>query len=247
MTKPQFPQLLVSARSPQEAIAAWQGGANLIDIKEPKRGPLGRADVSVWRAVRAVLPSEALISAALGELHEWDSQSDHDLQEFTTAFQNLTYRKLGFASLTHFNDIEQRWRKLQTFWGASSWIAAAYSDHERAHSPAPNQVCNMALKLGCAGVLLDSWDKSQQVAMDPIWLTDWVAHARAHGLVTAVAGGLDEVAIERLAVARPDWFAVRGAVCAHGDRQQTIVVDRVARLARLVQGIRDETVARSNC
>ena len=36
-------QLLVSVRSPAEALAALEGGAALIDVKEPARGSLGRA------------------------------------------------------------------------------------------------------------------------------------------------------------------------------------------------------------
>ena len=35
---------LVSVRSPEEALAALEGGADLIDVKEPSRGPLGAAD-----------------------------------------------------------------------------------------------------------------------------------------------------------------------------------------------------------
>ena len=35
--------LLVSVRNVEEALAALEGGASLIDVKEPSRGPLGRA------------------------------------------------------------------------------------------------------------------------------------------------------------------------------------------------------------
>ncbi|MGI9178650.1 MAG: (5-formylfuran-3-yl)methyl phosphate synthase, partial [Pirellulales bacterium] len=36
--------LLVSVRSVEEAIEAVEGTAAIVDIKEPSRGPLGRAD-----------------------------------------------------------------------------------------------------------------------------------------------------------------------------------------------------------
>ena len=39
------PQLLVSVRSAEEARAALEGGAALIDVKEPSRGSLGSASV----------------------------------------------------------------------------------------------------------------------------------------------------------------------------------------------------------
>src|SRR5262249_6225382 len=42
-----MPRLLVSVRDVREAEAALAGGADLIDIKEPAHGPLGRADDAV--------------------------------------------------------------------------------------------------------------------------------------------------------------------------------------------------------
>ena len=62
------PGLLVSVRSAPEARAACRGGATVIDVKEPARGPLGRADAPTWRAVRAVVPEAVPVSVALGEL-----------------------------------------------------------------------------------------------------------------------------------------------------------------------------------
>ena len=39
--------LLVSVRSAEEAITAVKAGADLIDVKEPARGPLGMAEAEV--------------------------------------------------------------------------------------------------------------------------------------------------------------------------------------------------------
>ena len=66
-----MPGLLVSVRSADEARAALAGGADVIDIKEPGRGPLGRADEATWRAVRAEVAGRVPVSAALGELAAW--------------------------------------------------------------------------------------------------------------------------------------------------------------------------------
>ena len=44
-------ELLVSVRSALEAEAALQGGADIIDVKEPMNGPLGRSDISTISAV----------------------------------------------------------------------------------------------------------------------------------------------------------------------------------------------------
>jgi uncharacterized protein (UPF0264 family) len=62
--------LLVSVRSAAEAEAALAGGAALIDVKEPARGSLGRADEAVIRAVLGAVAGRRPVSAALGELAE---------------------------------------------------------------------------------------------------------------------------------------------------------------------------------
>ncbi len=61
-------QLLVSVRSVEEAEAALLGGAGLINVKEPTRGPLGRADDSTIAAVIQHVAGRTPVSAACGEL-----------------------------------------------------------------------------------------------------------------------------------------------------------------------------------
>src|SRR5690242_4202542 len=60
--------LLVSVRSPAEAVAALEGGAALIDVKEPSRGPLGRADEDTITAIVQTVAGRRPVSVALGEL-----------------------------------------------------------------------------------------------------------------------------------------------------------------------------------
>ena len=60
--------LLISVRSAREAEIALCGGADLIDVKEPARGSLGRAKGSVIRDVVLRIAGQVPVSAALGEL-----------------------------------------------------------------------------------------------------------------------------------------------------------------------------------
>ncbi|MEK6259990.1 MAG: (5-formylfuran-3-yl)methyl phosphate synthase, partial [Planctomycetota bacterium] len=45
------PRLLVSVRSPEEALAAIEGGADILDVKEPTRGSLGMANIEIIAAI----------------------------------------------------------------------------------------------------------------------------------------------------------------------------------------------------
>ena len=57
---------------------------------------------------------------------------------------------------------------------------------------------------------------------------------RQAGVRVALAGSLGAAQIVPLRACKPDWFAVRGAVCTGGRREQAIDVRAVRRLASLV-------------
>ena len=61
------PGLLVSVRTAAEVAAALDGGADLIDVKEPAKGPLAPAEAEVVAAVIDAVDGQVPVSAALGE------------------------------------------------------------------------------------------------------------------------------------------------------------------------------------
>jgi uncharacterized protein (UPF0264 family) len=229
-------RLLVSVRSAAEAEAAVAGGASVIDVKEPDRGPLGCALPQVWQEVRAVVPRALPVSVALGEIGEWTAGSRQPPEP--EAFGGVAYRKLGLASAGL--RWAQEWADLRTRFGPGPlWIAVVYADWEEAGAPHPDAVLETALAAAdCAGILIDTWNKSQPspLADNATWRAWFSAARRQRPILIALAGGLDWESIVRLAPLGPDLFAVRGAACAAGDRQGQI--DR-SRVARLVDAIND--------
>jgi uncharacterized protein (UPF0264 family) len=228
--------LLVSVRSADEARAALAGGATVIDVKEPSRGALGRADADLWSAVRSAVPADVPVSVALGELSEW-SEPGGPKSIPASRFAGLAYRKLGLAGAGP--DWAESWARLRRVLGPGpAWVAVAYADWSAAGAPTPDAVLDAALIMPeCAGILVDTWDKSRPSPLDGSW-APWCTRARQGDRFVALAGGLDEQAIARLAPLRPDLFAVRGAACTHGDRRAVIDTDRVARLVEILAAAR---------
>lgn len=221
-------RLLVSVRSETEARAAIDGGAAIIDVKEPSRGSLGMAPIDVWRRVRRALPPSAILSVALGELTEWTGA---DLS--SESWAGLRYRKIGLAGVDA--DWRDRWADLRRqldHGPRPGWVAVAYLDWESARAPEPRSVIDEAATIDdCEGVLLDTWDKSRRVEFDPAWRS-WIDRVKASGRFAALAGSLDEATIRLLRPMNPDIFAVRGAACEGGERNGTVDPGRVARLVR---------------
>ncbi|WZP00031.1 (5-formylfuran-3-yl)methyl phosphate synthase [Isosphaeraceae bacterium EP7] len=219
--------LLVSVRSAAEALAAIAGGVTVLDVKEPDRGPLGRADPEVWAAVARLAPAGIPVSVALGELREWDKQPPPRSESWA----GITYRKLGLAGSGP--DGTAAWMTLRQAWGPGPrWVAVAYADWAEANAPDPDQVLDMAISApDCVGILVDTWSKLKPSPVDLSW-SPWIERARKASRFVALAGGLDESAIARLAPLNPHVFAVRGSACQRGLRTEAINSERVSSLVR---------------
>jgi (5-formylfuran-3-yl)methyl phosphate synthase len=224
-------KLLVSVRSVAEAEAALSGGADLIDVKEPSRGSLGAADDTVIRAVIRTVDGKVPVSAAMGEWTVWDGRA---LPE------QLAYVKWGLDGLNPAFGVGwdprilvnvHRKKGLQP-----ATVLVAYADHERCRSPEPEWLARQAASHSFPAFLIDTGVK------DGSTLLDWIAPATLARIRSqladarvpvALAGSLDEAAIEKLLPLAPDWFAVRGAVCV-GGREGMVCADRVRRLKAMI-------------
>ncbi len=60
-------KLLISPQNAQEATEAIAGGADIIDVKNPKEGPLGANFPWVIKEVKQLIPEGVQLSCTLGE------------------------------------------------------------------------------------------------------------------------------------------------------------------------------------
>jgi uncharacterized protein (UPF0264 family) len=224
-------QLLVSVRSVEEAAAALEGGAGLIDVKEPSRGSLGRADDERIRQIVHFIKGRRPVSAACGELRETDFAPP--------CIRGLNFIKWGLAGLGG----ETPWRDAlaRAAGGLHSTscrpVVAAYADWRRAKAPRPEEVCTFACEQHWGAFLLDTWQKDGRTLLDfltPPEVADLAQRCRAAGVRVALAGSLGVPQIAALRVAGPDWFAVRGAACRGGDRDAAVDAAAVRQLADLL-------------
>jgi len=227
------PRLLVSVRSVEEAHSALAGGADIIDVKEPSRGSLGRADADVVAAIASMTEpagSQAPLSVALGEVRE------HFAGEVFRLPPSVRYAKLGLALLRDDADWLSRWVELRQEYDRAAgtpreWIAVIYADARHARSPAALEIIEAAAFTGCAGVLVDTYAKTRGRLLEhiaPQTLAAWASAARSRGLMFAAAGRLSSCDLPLLTSAAVDVIAVRSAVCEGDDRLAAVCPTRVA-------------------
>ena len=227
------PGLLVSVRSAEEAAAALKGGADIIDVKEPAHGSLGRADDHTIAAVLSLVGGRRPVSAALGELAE----NQLAFRDVRLAFVKWGLAACGLAW-------QQRWKGTLSLELARpdkpQTVIVAYADWQCAQAPDVTEVVAFACQKPGNVLLVDthckepgSLTKNRSTLLDWLSLSEIVAicaQCRAAGVRIALAGSLTRVEIQQMRGAEPDWFAVRGAVCAAGDRRGAVEAEKVRNL-----------------
>ena len=232
--------LLVSVRDPAEAAAAVAGGATIIDVKEPDRGPLGRADAAVASAVAGTVGRRPWTIAA-GELREGSASILAHVSEVLRLLPaNATPPAAVKVGLAGVGGSGPTWEQMLAAFVAGlepgiDPVPVAYLDWEQAQAPEPCDVIGAAARHGCRLVLFDTCDKQGGGAGDsPLAgrIPRWDAAARDAGLAVALAGGIDAEHIAAALGLRPAVLGFRTAAC-DGGRFGRISGKRVARLGTL--------------
>lgn len=201
---------MVSVRSEAEARAAFEGGAAVIDIKEPRAGALGAASGSTIAEIVAFIAGRRPVTAALGELAKIGD---------TYAFPDVAVVKVGLARLVRTDWPEKLAHFSQQVPPSTELVPAAYADWQAAEAPNPWAVMEVAAKLGLSWLLLDTWDKSSGDLLDHCTEPDLIsllAKAKQHGLQMVLAGRLQGESLRRVSQLGPDLVGVRSAVCVGG-------------------------------
>jgi uncharacterized protein (UPF0264 family) len=227
------PRLLVSVRNVTEARAAVRGGADWIDLKEPRRGALGAVDADVAEEVVAYAQGRTPVSAAGGELVDWCDGKARDLLNVS----GISLIKLGLADCRDI-DWESLWLEARRdiVRTGRDLVAVAYADAKLANAPPVDVVVKLAADAKARWLLLDTFDKSAGALGDYFGaaaLRELLSTARGAGLAPVVAGSLNAAAIEKLPLELIDVVAVRGAACKAG-RTSAICAQRVAELRSLL-------------
>ena len=228
-------RLLVSVRSADEVAPAVEGGADIIDAKEPARGALGRVSVETLLPILSRVPPECCFSVALGDIGSAEELDSALVGWSHVDHASSIYLKVGFAGVTspatiarvirHTARVASGHPRLQV-------IPVAYADAHRARAVAPQVLLELAADCGAAGLLVDTYIKDGRGLLswlEPAALTQWVEAVHRAGLLAAVAGALRPDDLYLLRGVGADVIGVRGAAC-EGGREGWVTADRVRSL-----------------
>lgn len=231
--------LLVSVRDAAEAAAAIAGGASIIDVKEPARGPLGRADAAVAAEVVAVVAGRGPVTLACGELA---SGADAILAHLAEVLRRLPAGvppprgiKAGPAGLSLDAWRDEHERLTSRLPRGIEAVAVAYADDGAAAAPDPESILAEAARMGVATMLIDTFDKQGPGLFDTLGresIRDLVDRAIAGGVALALAGRLTAADAAAGFALGASICGVRTAAC-NGGRHGRVAAPLVSRLVTL--------------
>ena len=248
--------LHVSVRDPSEARAALEGGAAIIDVKEPSAGPLGAAAPETISAIAATVGRSAPWTHACGELIEGGRtvkacagrilravELVHLLEDADSTTRPAAV-KAGLSGTAGLDWQGMLGRIAGGLPSGIALVAVAYADWQAAEAPSTEAVIAAAAGVGCSGLLVDTHGKCGPGLFghaDPATVTRWVEAAHGAGLPIALAGKLALDDLEAAVASGADVVGVRSAVCVGSPSAARLgvvcrervqgVVDRLAAVA----------------
>lgn len=213
-------KLLVSPMNLEEAEAAAEGGADIIDIKNPKEGSLGASFPWMITEIKDALPQRLEISATLGDLD--NKPGFASLAAYGLSLLDVEYIKAGF--LVHERkEAEGLARSIVKAAepSESKVVLAGYGDFRRIGSINPAELPEIARTSGAHGVMIDTYTKNGISLFDHMSLEEletFVEEGKAQGLLVAIAGSITAGQIPKLKTLKPHIVGIRGAVCTKNDR-----------------------------
>jgi len=218
-------RMLVSVRDVPEARVAARGGADFIDLKEPRDGALGGLPLATIAAIVRALREQGSrlpISATIGDLPM--SNRDAILARVdAVAACGVDYVKVGIErvapSVEVLDALAAAGHAIVPVFIADRGLAFEQVDH--------------ACSLGFPALMVDTADKLAGSLFDVVTgaeLRRFVSTVRSSGALVGLAGALRRPQLAALHALAPDFAGFRSAVCA-GDRSGELDPERLRALA----------------
>lgn len=221
-------RLLVSVRNVEESLLAAQGGADFIDLKEPRDGALGGLPVETIAAVLVALRERHItlpVSATIGDL-PMHALTAIQARVEAVADCGVDYVKVGIERAPEALVV------LDALAALSLPIVPVFIGDRGLDFGHVDRAC----ALGFPAVMIDTADKISGSVFDVLHIDElhrFVARVRAADLLVGVAGALRLAHVPVLRTLAPDFAGFRSAVC-EGDRRADLDPQRLHSLAELM-------------
>lgn len=219
-------RMLASVVDAEEANVVLPLGADVIDLKDPRRGALGAVPLDTVREVQARVAGRCETSAALGDPPYEENALIAGAR--AVASVGVNYVKFAVDGPT-LDRLEASLRRLARDVGL---VGMMFADEQ----PDFALLAKLAA-FGFKGAMLDTLDKTRGrliAHLDVVRLNEFCSQCHNLQLMSGLAGSLEAPDVPRLLLVRPDVLGFRGALCRAHDRRAAIDPQAVALIRNLI-------------
>ncbi len=234
-------KLLISPIDAQEAQEVVLGGADIVDVKNPKEGPLGAGFPWVIRQIQKVTPQSVELSCTIGDVPNLPGTAA--LAALGAASLGVKYVKVGLLELKTQKDtvylMQNVAKAVKGYDSKVKVVVAGYADAQRVGSVNPMLIPQIAMEADCDFAMLDTAVKDGKSLFDFLTveqLQKFVDSAHEYGLGAALAGSLRKQDLPVIYGLGTDIAGVRGAACTNSNRiTGRITKEKVRELVEIVR------------
>ncbi|NLE05598.1 MAG: hypothetical protein GX638_12465 [Crenarchaeota archaeon] len=216
-------KLLISPTDEQEALETILGGADIVDVKNPKEGPLGANFPWIIKKIRQITPQNIEVSCTVGDIPNLPGSTS--LAALGAASTGANYIKTSLFGLSNKKDavflMQNVVKAAKDYNPKIKIVVAGYADAHRINSVNPMLVPSIASEAGCEIAMLDTAVKDGKTLFDHLTyeqLKMFVDTTHQYGLHAALAGSLRKEQLAPLCKLNVDFIGVRSAACTNNDR-----------------------------
>ena len=234
-------KLLISPKDEKEAAEAIAGGADIIDVKNPKEGALGANFPWIIKRIREITPKNIEVSCTLGDVPNLPGAMS--LAALGAATTGVDYIKAGLYGLKTEEDAvyltRSVTRAVRDFDSSIKVVITGYADASRVGSVNPMLIPDITHKAQADIAMIDTAIKDGKNLFTFLTinqLRSFADTAHDHGLKAALAGSLKKEDLPAVYALGADVAGLRGAACTRGDRVDGRITREIVR--QLVEVVR---------
>lgn len=223
----------------QESIA---GGADIIDVKNPKEGALGANYPWVIKKIKELTPKNIEVSCTLGDVPNLPGSIS--LAALGAASLGVDYIKIGLFGLKTPKEavflLQQVSKAAKGYNQKIKVVAAGYADAKKIGAIDPLLIPEIAHQAQVDIAMLDTSTKDGTTLFDHLTseqLKTFVDAAHNLGLQVALAGSLRKQDLTTVYSLGADIAGLRGAACTNSDRNNGHITRKL--VSELVKTVKD--------
>ncbi len=223
----------------QESIA---GGADIIDVKNPKEGALGANYPWVIKKIKELTPKNIEVSCTLGDVPNLPGSIS--LAALGAASLGVDYIKIGLFGLKTPKEavflLQQVSKAAKGYNQKIKVVAAGYADAKKIGAIDPLLIPEIAHQAQVDIAMLDTATKDGTTLFDHLTseqLKTFVDAAHNLGLQVALAGSLRKQDLTIVYSLGADIAGLRGAACTNSDRNNGHITRKL--VSELVKTVKD--------